>query len=572
MMSLETSPNTPSADAPPRQVWRIWLGLLLLAPAGLCCLLTLVLPTLQTFITSLQKVSPIGASKFIGLVNYTAFFGQKTLTDVLGFTLLLTVGRVLMVILAPLLLAVAVNEFGRKARLGLRLLFSLPLALFAPVAMALSWRLLLSPRTGLFEQGQRWLANPDQAQWTLVGIDALSFFGVACGLGLVVYLMALRGAGDSPATWPQVRVPLFAAWGLTVLATIALSLQEFSQIFLLTGGGPANRTMNLALLHYKTSFQMLNFGAGAAMASVLLFILMLLGLVAGVLVIALGLQLETIPPGKPAGLFSKSRRSLAVVLLVVALLVSLPWIGLGLLPALWTAKTALTGGADFARAVKMVPIGQAVLNTLVPTTAATLLIQLPLTYLAALGIGALRPLGRRSEWLLLPFSPWLLVSIGPLSIVLFERLRTAGLLNSMLGLVPPILVSLPMLFILALFFKGQELKWQAAQAAGQSGFKAFWQTIFLPSLPLTILLVGVALVVSQQDLIWPLLVVTKSNISPILLWLARLGSQAATSSAILSALLVLFGLPAFVVTLVILALFQIFYLDRLALSRAARDK
>lgn len=571
-MSLETSPNTQSTSAGSRQGWRIGLGLLLLAPAGLCCLATLALPTLQTLITSLQKVSLKGAATFVGLDNYAYFFELKTLGDTLGFTLLLAVGRVLMVILVPLLLAVAVNEFGRKTRLGLRLLFSLPLALFAPVAMALSWRLFLSPRFGLFEQGRPWLADPELAPWALIGIDALSFFGLACGLGLVVYLMALRGAGDAPATWPQVRAPLFVAWALTVLATIALSLQEFSLAFLLTGGGPGNRTVNLALLQYKTSFQMLNFGVGSTISSLLLFILMLLGLIAGVLIIAMGLQLETIPPAKPTGLLNKSRRSLAMVLLVVALMASLPCIGLGLLPALWTAKTALIGGADFAQAIKMVPIGQASLNTLVPTTAAILLIQLPLTYLAAVGIGALRPLGRRSEWLLLLFSPWLLVSISPLSIVFFERMRTAGLLNSLLGLAPPILVSLPMLFILTLFFKGQEPKWRAAQAAGQPAFKAFFQTIVLPSLPLTALLVWVALVVSQQDMVWPLLTVSNADKSPIVIWLVRISSQFATNSVLMSALLVLFGLPSFVVTLVIVSLFQIFYLDRLALSRATPNK
>ena len=45
-----------------------------------------------------------------------------------------------------------------------------------------------------------------------------------------------------------------------------------------------------------------------------------------------------------------------------------------------------------------------------------LCIQLPIAYLGALGIGALRPLGRYSEWLLLPFSPWLFITALPLSV------------------------------------------------------------------------------------------------------------------------------------------------------------
>ncbi|NED57537.1 sugar ABC transporter permease, partial [Micromonospora aurantiaca] len=60
-------------------------------------------------------------------------------------------------------------------------------------------------------------------------------------------------------------------------------------------------------------------------------------------------------------------------------------------------------------------------------------------FLGALGIGGLRPLGRRSEWLLLPFAPWLFVGIGPLSIAGFENVGTLDLINSFGALIPPML-------------------------------------------------------------------------------------------------------------------------------------
>jgi len=291
-----------------------------------------------------------------------------------------------------------------------------------------------------------------------------------------------------------------------------------------------------------------------------------------VLVSVTGLRLETVPQAKPAGLLDRSRKPLAAVLLVVILLASLVIAGWGLLPSLWTAGMALQNSAYLQKVPQAVPVGRVWLNTLLPTTAAILLVQLPLTWLAALGIGALRPLGRRSEWLLLLFGPWLFVDVGPLSIVLWQRMKDANLVNTLTGLTPPFLLSVPMLFILTLFFKGQTPKWRAAQASGQPALGAFVRTVLLPSLPLTALLTCITLAVSQQELLWPLLMASKQDLQTIPLALARVGTLSTTNAPLLSAALVLLTLPSVVWNVLILGLFQIFYLDRLALGRATYDE
>jgi len=568
-MSLEQDPNIKQNQPGQRNVpraLRALVGLALVLPSSLCCLATLALPTFQTMLMSMQNVSIKRTSEFVGMENYSKLFESPIFGDAWGFTLLLTVERVLIAALVPLLLALAINEFGRKVRIPTRLLLSLPLAFFAPIAMALSWRLLLTPRIGLLEEGFRVLTDPQQARLALLGIDALSSFGLACGIGLAVYLIALRGTGDSPPTWKQIRAPLFITWASTLLATIALSLQSFGLSMMLTGGGPRNSTTSLTLLQYRAGFQQFQFGQGAAVATPVLLVLMLLGLIATVLIIITGLRLETVPPGKPAGLLGPSRKALAGIVMAVMVLGSLIILALGLLPPFWTTLLALKEGAEFQKANQFVSMGTTLFNTIGPTWIAVLLIQLPLTYLAALGIGALRPLGRYSEWLLLLFGPWLFVTVVPLSIVAFQGRVDAEQLNTFMGLLPPILISVPMLFVLTLFFKGQELKWRADQAAGQS-VGSFFRTLILPSLPLAALLACIALAISQQELLWPLLVATKPDNMTVTLALARLGGQMASNPAIIATALILLGLPSLLSNLLVLGLFQIFYLDRLALAR-----
>lgn len=554
-----------------RNIFRILMGLVLLVPASLCCLATLVLPTLQTATTSLTNASILGKSQFIGLQNYVKLFQDPMFAKATGFTLSLIVERLLMAILVPVLLALVVNEFRRAGRVSARLLLTVPLALFAPVPLALSWRIALSPQYGVLGKSLP-LVSTEAAPRTLLFIDALSTLGLACGIGLAVYLMALRGAGDSAPTWKRVRKPLIVTWVIVGLAVIALSLQSFTLSYVLTHGGPASSTLTLMLAYFTQAFQMFKIGEGSAIAIIMLIVLALLGLATGTLIASTGLRLEMIPQNKPTGLLGKSGRPIAVILLALGILGSLGICALGMLPFVLTGQVALQGNASMSQMLKAFPIGQVMLNTIMPAVFTILLIQLPITYLAALGIGALRPLGRHSEWLLLLFSPWLFATIGPLSAIAFEWLHRVQLYSTWVGLIPPLaLVNIPMLFILTLFFKGQQSKWQAAQAAGQSATEAFVRSMILPSLPLVVLLSAIALTISQQDLMWPLVVATKPDLMPLPLRLVFFGAQYATNQPALASALILFGIPSLVWSFLILGAFQIFYLDRLALGTPAND-
>jgi hypothetical protein len=111
---------------------------------------------------------------------------------------------------------------------------------------------------------------------------------------------------------------------------------------------------------------------------------------------------------------------------------------------------------------------------------------------AGYGIGALRPLGPASEWLLLPFGPWLFVGSGPQTLREFAAGRTG---DSLLALVPPGRVAIPALVVFTLLFRGLR---DGRPAAG------FAARYLRPALPMALLAFGVAWLVQAQDALWPL--------------------------------------------------------------------
>jgi putative chitobiose transport system permease protein len=111
----------------------------------------------------------------------------------------------------------------------------------------------------------------------------------SAGFYMVIYLAGLQsipqdlveaakmdGANRARILWhvylPQLR-PVFAV--TLVLATLS-TVQIFTSVYVMTGGGPLNATMSLPLYIYQKAFVDLDMGYATAMGIVLWFILMAL--------------------------------------------------------------------------------------------------------------------------------------------------------------------------------------------------------------------------------------------------------------------------------------------------------
>jgi len=534
-------------------------------------LISLLLPTIQTIAFSFESGGLLEPTEFVGTANYGRVLGAgEAFWPALGFTLSITIVPLLVALVAGPLVALALDRAGTWVRRAGRVALSLAIVVFSPAAVAVSWlRGLRADADGLVVTAAA-LGDPATAPGTFRLIVAATTFGVVCALAVLAFLPALRGGTVTGA--------MLVVAGLVTLATVAAGLQTFTTSLVLTRGGPVDSTMTPALLQYTLVFQSARLGLGATVATVSGAILGVLGLAATVLVVASGTRLSLIPrtatgqdsapgrlygsqefgsggsygsqefgsggpPGKRPAIRRPSAAGVAVGVLALAAFCALtlvwawPWL---------SALVASDGGTR-------PPTGPRVhLNTWVPALLGAL-VSVGVAYLGALGIGGLRPLGRHSEWLLLAFAPWLFVGSAPLSVARWNTLRGIGLLDTFVALIPPVLVSVPALFVLTLLCRG------LARRAGRD----FLGGVVLPSLPMAGLAVVAVTLLNAQDLLWPLLVAQHQELAtaPVTLMLQVGEYDALSVETGLSTPLI-----AMVLALAAAVAAQLRYLDRLVVT------
>ncbi|MFD0745291.1 hypothetical protein ACFQ1L_28415 [Phytohabitans flavus] len=220
-------------------------------------------------------------------------------------------------------------------------------------------------------------------------------------------------------------------------------------------------------------------------------------------------------------------------------------VGYALFP--WLRDVGDLGG-DLPRGFS---VGRIVVNTWLPPLISAV-VGVGFAALGGYGIGALRPLGRYSEVILLPFAPWLFVGTGPLAIAGFLRARELGQFDSFLGLIPPTWLSIPALVLFTLFFRAR-------------------RSTVVTALPLAALALLLVWLLSAQDTLWPYLVAQSPDLRTGPLALVVLATSLATLGGGGGAMALVLPLPLLLFFAAACVALQVGYLDRLAI-RAGREE
>jgi ABC-type sugar transport system permease subunit len=515
-------------DGPARTV----VGLLLVVPAAVALLVGHVWPTLRTIWASLRTGDALDGGEFVGLDNYAAV-GREAAAGMASGLLLAALPLATLLAVGPLL-GYAAHRAGRAARWTTRLALAVPMVSVAPVALALVW--LPDRGTGL------------SATVTTLWLTTV---GLVSGVGATLYLAVLRGRTPGRSAWPAG----LAVGAVAAAATVAVSLQAFAYPVLLGSDAPLRAV-------FIRGFLQAGSGPASALATLLLTLLMVLGLGTALVVILSGLRIAVDParPAQPSGPVPRGGGSAGRVVAMVAtgglLVLVLSLAGYGLWP--WLASfgdLVLAGGPWLPEqlAIAWVPL---VISAAVGTLVAAA---------AGFGIGALRPLGRWSELLLLPFAPWLFVGTGPLALARLEAaLESAaigGALSELPGpvavLVPRVWLVVPALFIFTVLFRGQHGKCRELVGSGVSRAIAYGRTL-VAALPMLALVVAATWLVNAQSLLRSLTGLPIDGVT-LLSHIATRGRDAVSPAAAVALVL---PLPALLVFAVALGLLQVLYLDR----------
>jgi multiple sugar transport system permease protein len=191
-------------------------------------------------------------------------------------------------LLAALAVAMLLHR-GRRLVSVYRAAYYAPSIVGGSVAVAVMWRqvfgvdgLLNYVLAALGLPGNtKWLGDPDTAIWTLIILAAWQF-----GSPMLIFLAGLKqipvelyeaASIDGAGNWSKfIRITLPM---LTPVIFFNLVMQlisgflVFTQAYLITRGGPLDKTFFYALYLYRRAFETHEFGYGSAMAWVLLVII-----------------------------------------------------------------------------------------------------------------------------------------------------------------------------------------------------------------------------------------------------------------------------------------------------------
>ncbi|MGV3649946.1 MAG: carbohydrate ABC transporter permease [Devosia sp.] len=258
---------------------------LLIAPVQVMVLVTIFLPVLYVAWLSVNQSSFGQDPEFVGLANYV-----KVLSDPYFWrSLLNTVIVVLIVVHVELLLGLAV---GLLFASGVPLRPLMLAAVLAPYAVSeisavVMWRYMFDLDIGIMTQflqliglpALEWSINPTHG---LVLIALLSIWLHLPFTFVILYAARLAipqdlyeaAQVDGATPWQRfmrITLPLLApAMLIAMLFRYIFAFRLFSEVWLMTGGGPARQTEVLAVYLYLVAFRYNAFGEAAATGWLLL--------------------------------------------------------------------------------------------------------------------------------------------------------------------------------------------------------------------------------------------------------------------------------------------------------------
>lgn len=278
-----------------RDARTLGVGLGYLAPSLVLFAAFVFVPLAQSIYLSFFNTRATGAiTTFAGLDHYLELITSPAFRTGLLATTLFAVYTVPLGIALGLVLAVLLNQRLRGINV-FRTMMSSTIAISAAVG-ALIWLLLLNPSLGLLNyilslsgvRGPEWLIQPTTAiiavslttTWLTLGTNIIVLLAGLQGVPEEIYEAARLDGARGVRMFTRITVPMVSPslFFLLVVDTIAV-LQAFTQIHLLTRGGPVDATRVLVYSIYQDAFQNFQFGYASAQAVILLLLVMALTLV-----------------------------------------------------------------------------------------------------------------------------------------------------------------------------------------------------------------------------------------------------------------------------------------------------
>lgn len=261
-----------------------------LLPALLIVFAVLIFPIVFSFVVSLfdwPLSAGGGARTFIGGKNYVDLVQDKEFWNSLKLQLGFIFVAIPIEILLGLAAALLLNREFRGGKV-IRALILLPV-FFLPIVSGMTWRFMLQPRYGVLNNfllslgapEVTWLGHPSYAYAAVIVQDVwrmwpFVFMLLYAGLAGIPTDVLEAAEIDGATFWKRlfrVILPLLYPTILTaLLLRIIDALRVFSEVYVMTEGGPGMATTLFSLYTHRQAFGYMKVGMSSAMAIFLLII------------------------------------------------------------------------------------------------------------------------------------------------------------------------------------------------------------------------------------------------------------------------------------------------------------
>lgn len=248
-------------------------------------------PLIRTIRMSLSVVNSMGeVVRFSGFKNFSNLFTSNSFWNSLFLTLKFAVCIVPVQIFTGVFLGLLASDRKKKSSLA-RTVFAFPMAVSSACA-SIIWLLLFNSTTGLVNwiigRNVNWLGDGNSALfmvgaatwWLTMGTNFIYSYS---GLQAIPYDLyecsAIEGANYFETLW-HITLPSMSPTLFFLLITDTIgAFQTFTQVKLMTLGGPANKTSVLSYSIYKEAFLNNRWGYASAQSVVFLVILLTISII-----------------------------------------------------------------------------------------------------------------------------------------------------------------------------------------------------------------------------------------------------------------------------------------------------
>jgi len=252
-------------------------------PSLIVLILVLAVPLCYDLIVSFfdKSLKHAGFGNFIGLQNYIEDLQNDNFTGSIATTWKFTIGVVCLEFIFGLIIALALNSI----RLGKNLMFTIIIIpmMITPVAVGLTWRLMLHPQLGIINYllsfigipNISWLADPKFALGTVMFVDIwqnIPYMVLVLMAGLVTlpkepYEAAAIDGASKIQSFFRLTVPMMMpTFSVVLLLRSIMSFKTYDLIYVMTRGGPGTATEVISYTIYNQAYRYLNTGVAASMS------------------------------------------------------------------------------------------------------------------------------------------------------------------------------------------------------------------------------------------------------------------------------------------------------------------